>query len=209
MPHPHSQSQFDRLLNKMNRSVSCVVFISMLVVMTIWYTWTRILDTPSNRRRVSGEVRALVKQAKKTPKDLRIASDLFRRSQSKYDFEAVNALVGLGDIGDTASSKVSDIATLMRSTNATIRRESARTLAKLGHRSEPVMNDLALQVAKYPSDDASWFAAVALGRIGAKAEKYLPLLRDRIGTGASQFDDSLRQAIASIEESLKDEAIAR
>lgn len=180
-----------------------VIFCGMVVVITVWYSWTRILDTPSNRRRVSREVSTLVRQSKNTPEDLSIANELIRRSRSKYDFEAVAALVGLGDIGDAASSKIFDIAVLMHSENATIRREAARALANLGHRSAPVMGDLAFQVAKNPSDDESWFAAEALGRIGGKAERYLPLLRAKIGTGAPQFDDSLRRAIALIEMSVK------
>jgi hypothetical protein len=188
----------------MNRSFFWLIFCSMVVAITVWYSWTRILDTPSNRRRVSREVNILVRQSKNRPDDLSIANELIRRSRSKYEFEAVAAIVGLGHIGDAASSKLFDIAVLMNSQNGTIRREAARALANLGHRSAPVMDDLAYQVAKNPSDDESWFAAEALGRIGAKAEKFLPLLHAKIGTGASQFDDSLRRAIALIEMSVKE-----
>ena len=148
---------------------------------------------------MSIEVATLVRQSKDSPTDLGITNELIRRSRSKYEFEAVAALVGLGEIGDAASSAIFDIAILMHSENAVVRREAARALANLGNRSAPVMDDLALQVAKVPSDDESWFAAEALGRIGGKAKRYLPLLRAKIGTGASQFDDSLRRAIVSIE----------
>jgi HEAT repeat protein len=120
-------------------------------------------------------------------------------TQSTYSFEAVVAVSGLGDVGDAAIPIINDIATLLKSDDSTIRREAARSLAKLGPRSSVVLNELVFLVAKDPSDDESWFAAEAIGEIGEPAIEHLDFLRSRLGTGAPQFDDSLLGAISKLE----------
>jgi len=177
-----------------------VVVVCGLVALVIWFGWTRILDTASNRRRVSSEVRSLVQQANLNPQTNEIAIELLRRARSKYSFEATAATVGLGEIGDSAIPVIDELATLMDSSNPYVRREAANSLSKLGKRSTPVLEKLVRQVSKQPSDDESWFAADAIGEIGKPAIEYIPLLKSRIGTGAVQFDDSLRTAIAILEE---------
>ena len=170
-----------------------------LVALTLWFGWTRILDTAANRRRVSSEVRSLVQQAKLNPQANEIAAELLRRARSNYSFEATAATVGLGEIGDSAIPVIDELATLMDSSDPYVRREAANSLSKLGKRSTPVLEKLVRQVSKQPSDDESWFAADAIGKIGKPAIRYIPLLKSRIGTGGSLFDESLREAIDSLE----------
>jgi hypothetical protein len=166
----------------------------------IWIGWTRVLDTTSNRRRVSAEVRSLVDAAKKNIHDRTIVEKLLKRAQSSYKFEATKATVGLGEIGDAAIPVIGEIAELMESNDPYVRREAARALSKLGVRSTPVLEQLIRQVMKNPIDDESWFAADAIGKIGKPAVRCIPMLKSRLGTGGSIFDDSLNQAISLLEQ---------
>lgn len=169
------------------------------LIFGLWYGWTRCLDTVSNRRRVSAEVRALVEASKRNVHDRKIVVNLLARARSNYKFEATNATVGLGEVGDAASPFILDIASLMGSEDATVRQEAANSLGKLGRRSEPALELLVAEVSKTPSDATSWFAADAIGKIGEPATKYIPLLRSRLGSGGALFDESLRNAIAILE----------
>jgi hypothetical protein len=182
-----------------NRKRFAVVAVFGLAAITLWFGWTRVLDTSANRRRVSGEVRTLVQSAKANPGDTTIANNLLRRARSGYSFEATIATVGLGEIGDAAIPVIGEIADLMDSPDPYVRREAAITLSNLGKRSTPVLEKLVRQVSKRPSDDESWFAAEAIAEIGKPAIEHIPLLKSRIGTGAVQFDNSLRSAIATLE----------
>jgi hypothetical protein len=182
----------------MNRRVT-ILLLGTVAVAFLLFLWSRVLDTNWNRFRVSSEARELVRRLRVNPNDSNSIEALMKMTQSTYSFEAVVAVVAIGDIGDAAIPVIQDIAKLLKSDNSTIRREAARSLAKLGPRSREVLDVLVFHVGKIPSDDESWFSAEAIGEIGEPAIECLDLLRSRLGTGSPQFDDSLLKAIKQLE----------
>jgi len=148
---------------------------------------------------VSRDVRAAVLRLRRDPDDRETLQSILRLAKGHYSFGATVATAGLGDIGKAASPVINEIAALMVSPNPYVRREAARSLEKLAPVSAAVLEDLARQVAKQPSDEVSSFAAKAIGANGEAALEYLPLLQSKLGTGAKQFDNSLRRAIKLLE----------
>lgn len=79
--------------------------------------------------------------------------------------------------------------------------QCAARVAKLGKRNAPALDVLVSKVPNdNPSTNATWLAAEAVGKIGTPAIEHIPLLNSKVGTGASQYDYRLRQAIERLEE---------
>ncbi len=182
----------------MNRKVWAILLVVILVPSVLGWIWATKLDTPMHRRIVHREIQSIIQKAKLHPDDATFCHELLRRAQSVYSFEASTAASALGRIGDAAIPVMKDIAKLMRSKNPYVRSEAAIALSNLGPRSAVVLDELVEQVKKVPSDEVSWFAAEALGEIGAPAVKYAPLLESLRGTGAVQFDDCLNQSLKKL-----------
>ena len=160
-----------------------------------------VLDTSMSRSIAANYVQSLVSAARAEPTNTRFVDELLQKANSDWNFEATCAASALGDLGQAASPRIKQISSLMRSENPYVQREAARSLSKLGPLSAPLLGELKDKVKNdVPSNDATWFAALAIGNIGEPAVDCLPLLRSKLGTGAAQYDDALREAILKLED---------
>lgn len=184
----------------MNRRTPTIAASLVFVAVSVLWLWAFQLDTAWNRRRVSHRIDDLVQKINADPCDSGSIAALLELTQSDYSFEATKAVIGFGCVDAATEQCIQRLAALMESVDPFIARAAARSLANLGVRSESALPQLVRQVAKPVSDQVSWFAAEAIGKMGPAAVEFLPLLKSRLGTGAVQFDDSLRRAINRLEE---------
>lgn len=161
--------------------------------------WLYALDTKASRKRVARKIQAIANRARNDAETTEHAKALLRKTNSQNAFEAAYAASALGTIGDAAVPIINEIADLMNSDNPFVRREASRSLSRLGTRSAPVLDALKVQVANGDSNgDVAWFAAAAIGEIGESACECIPLLESKLGSGAPQFDDSLKRSIEKL-----------
>ena len=188
----------------MNRWYTVAVALVLFAV-TGAYLWCFALDTSMNRSITADRIQSLVAAAKYDPTDTKVVDELLQKANSDWNFEATYAAASLGDLGPAARPRIRQIASLMQSKNPFVRREAARSLSKLGPLSAPVLDELKRKVeSDNPSDDETWFAALAIGNIGEPAVECLPLLRSKLGAGAVQYDDALRESISNLEETQRE-----
>jgi HEAT repeat protein len=102
----------------------------------------------------------------------------------------LNTIIILGKIGPRAARAVPWLIETLGDSDPVIRRESALALAHFGSAAEPATDALMDTIRRYPSADAAWYAAEALGNIGQAAVVHLPDLRDHLARYRKQYGDS-------------------
>jgi hypothetical protein len=175
-------------------------WIALLVIGPLVHAWLWhfVWDTPANRVRVAREIKDIVQLSQANPDDPSYARDLIERTQSSYHWEASYAVWAIGEIGDAAIPIIDELAELMFSEDRLLAREASLALVELGPRSVLVISQLERRVATGITSDSAWFAAEAIGNLGADATRSLPVLRDRLGA-SPVLDEYLLRAIEAIE----------
>ena len=164
-----------------------------------WF-YRHVWDTPPHRRIVHQEIRELAHEAR-DENCVDCIYVLLNRAKSDYSFEAVSAVVAIGDSGQAAIPIVDEVAKLVLSDDPYVAREAARALSKLGPYAIGAVDVLEHQVANGDAgDDVTWFSAEALGAIGSEARKSLPTHRSRRGESPT-LDRRIRASIPAIEAS--------
>lgn len=158
-----------------------------------------VFDSPIKRQIAHARIKKLIRAAKEDPLNDRYPKELLAIAQSKYSFAATNAVVGLGEIGSSASAVIGPLAELLKSPDSFVSREAARALSRLGPLSAPVLSELENAVVHGRADvDTTWFAAEAVGNIGPPARRALPMLREKMGK-SQILDRILLESIRRIE----------
>jgi hypothetical protein len=178
----------------------------------IFFTWlalfalavlllsTFVFDTATRRQFNAWQIRRIAEKARQNPADARYSRELIAIARGRYSFAASYALSQIGTIGESARPVIGDIAELVAARDRTIAREAALSLANLGPISESALDALEAQVRfGDPGRDATGFSAYAIGRIGSRARRCLPLLRSKLGIN-DLFDDDLQTAINLLED---------
>jgi HEAT repeat protein len=80
-----------------------------------------------------------------------------------------------------------------------VRREAALAAREFGPLAVGVIPELIKVMREHPSEDASWFAAEALGNMGSQAREAIPALQVAAKEGSASLQDEARNAIQKIE----------
>ncbi|WP_397570596.1 HEAT repeat domain-containing protein [Schlesneria sp. T3-172] len=180
---------------------TCVILslVALIVGSALVLLLVFVVDSPIKRQLVHARIKKLVRAAKEDPLNACYPNELLVIAQSKYSFAATNAVVGLGEIGNSASIVLVPLAELLKSPDDFVSREAARALSRLGPLSAPVLGELKDVVKNGRADvDTTWFAAEAIGNIGPTAREALPLLRAKIGK-SKILDRILLESIRKLE----------
>ena len=176
-----------------------IVAIAALVGALIVSLFER--DTYVRRRFENWRIARIATEARQHPGDSQYAKRLVAIARGTYSFGAMRATVAIGNLGEGAREVIGDLGELLDSTDPYVEREAALALEKLGPISEPALPFLERKVREgSPANDATAFAALAIGRIGERGRRSLPLLRSKLGLNEI-FDDCLQQAIKALEAS--------
>ena len=122
----------------------------------------------------------------------------------------LNTIILLGKIGPRAARAVPWLIDTLGDSDPVIRRESALSLTHFGPAAEPATEALIDTIRRYPSTDAAWFAADALGNIGQAAVVHLSDLRDHWIRYRKQYGDrnpgteSFEKAVQKLESVVSD-----
>src|SRR5262249_47180911 len=88
--------------------------------------------------------------------------------------------------------------------NPYVRREAALAAREFGPLVLGAIPELIRVMREHPGEDASWFAAEALGNMGAQAREAIPALQRATKEGSASLQDEARKAILKIENAAED-----
>ncbi|WP_147274318.1 HEAT repeat domain-containing protein [Bremerella cremea] len=182
--------------------------LAPLLFCLLFLLLSEVSGCAESREEKSKRVDALGERVRTGEDGVEALAELVRIAHSNDSFAASRATGVIGTLGELAAPAVSELVLLLGSEDGYVRREAALSLSRLGPTAAPALDRLAQEVRDAsPGNDSTWFSAQTIGNIGGEGVKYLPLLRSKLGSGPSQFDDCLNAAIDQLEKELGDSDI--
>lgn len=137
-----------------------------------------IFDSQAKRKSASIQVRNLVRKINAGEDVASSRDELLKIAQGNYDFGAIYAVVGIGDIGCNAYPIIDKIGDLLLSSDPYVAREAAYSISRLGAVARSQLPNL-LIVMKDPNAEL-WPVLSAIDNMGIDALESLPQLRERL-----------------------------
>jgi HEAT repeat protein len=156
------------------------------------------VETLGDRERIANRLRDLKARIEHDQNDISALNEIVEVLHGRWSFAQTYACGTLRELGPLARPALGDLIWALDCGNPFVEREAARALGDVSVGMPDAVPAL-MQKLRDEDDDAAWFAAESLGKIGRPAKPALSALERASRSDNQQMADSAKRALKRLE----------